>query len=299
MRELTIDFNNENPLSGGSDAGYIGENNATKLIIKPSAELLESGSSFFVAVFLSKDEIFRSEHFEPAEAFEVMLGAHLTQNHYLSVQLEGYSEENMLLCKSPMVSKIRLMPSISGAESEIDKNDYLLKNRVILNSKERHSHGNSAVISLFEERENRLMYNGKNVCKRGEEKSVVLSVEDGEIDAEVAKASGNVLSIISYSDIESFAVPADAEIKSVELNVDYEGFPEWIDLRDMFGYDSGKPYIINCHKVFSDSETMLTTVCKVFFINEINLIAEYIAGFCLKKVRITYIEKLAEEADNE
>lgn len=299
MRELTIDFNLENPLSGGCEAGFIGENNATKLIIRPSSEILGSGCSFLVAVFLTKGEIFRSEHFEPAETLEIMLGSHLTQEHFLSVQLEGYSEENMLLCKSPMVSKIQLMPSISGSESEIDADNYLLKTQIMLNSECRHNHGNSEVISLFDEKENKLMYKGKNVCNRRDEKSVVLSVLDGEIDAEVIKVNGNSLSIISYSDIESFAVPADAEIKSVELNIDYEGLPEWIDLRDMFNYDSVNPYIISCRKVFADSETTLTTVCKIYFINQINLIAEAVESFCLRKVRITYVENQAEEVANE
>lgn len=295
MRELTIDFNLENPLSGGSEAGYIGENNATRLIIKPSAELLGSGSSFFVAVFLSKGEIFRSEHFEPAESLEIMLGAHLTQEHYLSVQLEGYSEEDMLVCKSPMVSKIQLLPSISGNESELIKDNYLLEAQIAFNTESRHSHSNSDVISLLGEKGTKLSYNGESVCKCGNEKSVVLSVLDGEIDAMNTTNGYNILSIFTYSDIENFAIPSDAEIKSVELNIEHESCPEWIDMRNMFSYDTAHPYVLDCRKINVDPETELTTVCRAFFFGDTNSICAHISNMLLRRVRITYTEAPAEE----
>lgn len=299
MRELTIDFNLENPLSGGCEAGYIGENNATKLIIKPSAELLSGGCSFLVAVFLSKGEIFRSENFEPAETIEIPLGSHLTQEHYLSIQLEGYSEENMLLCKSPIVSKIQFLPSISGDEGEIDADDYLLKMQILLNRENRHCHGNSDVLSLLGQNRNMLTYNGKPVYENSEEKSVVLSVSDGEIDAMVTANRYNILSVFSYSDIENFVIPANAEIKSVELNIEYEGCPEWIDMRDMFSYDTAHPYVLDCRKINVDPVTGLVTVCRAFFFGDVNSICDHVTNMLLKKVRITYVENSAQEDENE
>lgn len=290
MRELTIDYNLENPLSGGCEAGYIGENNATKLIIRPSAELLSSGCSFFVAVFLSKGVIFRSEHFKPAETLEIMLGSHLTQNHYLSVQLEGYSEENMLLCKSPMVSKIQFLPSISGVDDEIDIDDYLLKMHVELNRENRHCHGNSNVIKHLGEDEGYLLYKGERVCSHNAEKSVVLSVIDGEIDAMTTTGGFNTLNIFSYSDIGDFVVPSDAEIKSVELCIEHESCPEWIDMRDMFSYDTAHPYVLDCRKVNVDPQLNLTIVCRAFFFGGTNIICSHISNMLLKKVRITYSE---------
>lgn len=299
MRELTIDFNLENPLEGGCEAGYIGENNATKLIIKPSAELLSSGCSFIAAVFLSKGVILRSEHFEPAETIEIPLGAHLTQEHYLSVQLEGYSEENLLLCKSPIVSKIQFLPSISGDEGEIDKDDYLLKMQVEFNSENRHCHGNSEVLGLLGESGDTLTYNGKPVYVNSREKSVVLSVPDGEIDAMITTGGCISLNVFSYSDIKNFVIPADAEIKSVELNIEHESCPEWIDMRDMFSYDTAHPYILDCRRVNVDPDTNLTTVCRAFFVNGTNTICNHISNMLLLNVRITYIENSAQEAENE
>lgn len=299
MRELTIDFNLENPLSDGCEAGYIGENNATKLIIKPSSELLGSGCSFLVAVFLSKGEIFRSEHFEPAETLEIPLGSHLTQEHYLSVQLEGYSEENMLLCKSPMISKIQFLPSISGNEGEIDADDYLLKMHIELNRENRHNHGNYDVLNLLGQIGNMLTYNGKPVYGSSEEKSVVLSVSEGEIDAMTTSGGYNILNIFSYSDIGDFIIPADAEIKSVELNIEHESCPEWIDMRDMFSYDTAHPYVLDCRKINVDPQSNLTTVCRAFFFNDTNTICTHISNMLLRNVRITYVEKSAQGAENE
>lgn len=299
MRELTVDFNSENPLSGGAEAGYIGENNATKLILKLSDELLASGSSFFVAVFMSRGEIYRSEHFAPAESFEIMLGSHLTQDHYLKVQIEGYSEENMLICKSPMVSEIRLMPSISGCESEIDKENYLLKTQIALNSECRHTHENSDTLSLIGEKNGRLTYNGEIVSESNNEKTVVLTVESGDIDGMVSASGTMQLTIFTYSDAESFVIPADAEIKAVELGIDDGKFPEWVNIEDMFIYDTSNPYFTYMYKPFVDNETELLIVCKVIFLNEPNTVANSISNMCLKKVRITYVESTSDGAENE
>lgn len=295
MRELTVDFNSENPLAEGAEAGYIGENNATKLIVKPSAEMLQSGSSFLVVVFLSKGDVYRSEHFVPADELEIMLGAHLTRDHYLSLQLEGYSEEDLLVCKSPMISKIHFMPSISGSESEIDADDFLLGTQVTLNTNARHSHANSDVLNGMGESGGQLTYNGIPVCDGGIERTVVLSVESGEVDSLLSTSNNNIMSIISYKSAEDFAVPMDAEIKSVELNIEKDDCPEWVDLRDMFVYDEENPYILGCHKPFLDESSGLIAVCKVFFLGQINKFAKYISAFWLKNVRITYIEKTIAE----
>lgn len=291
MRELTVDFNSENPLSEGNEAGYIGENNATKLIIKPTAEMLGGGSSFFVVAFLSKGEVYRTEQFEPAEEFEVMLGAHLTQDHYLSMQLEGYSEDDMLVCKSPMVSKIHFMPSISGSESEVDTADFMLRTQIALNTNARHSHENSEIIDRIDENGGRLTYNGESVCKCRSRKSVVLSVENGEIDSVMTTTTKHIMELISYQDSESFAVPQNAEIESIELNIEKDDCPEWLDIRDMIIYDSDNLYFLNYHKPFYHEEDGITTVCKIVFLDLPNKFANYLSSFSLRKVRITYLEE--------
>lgn len=299
MRELTVDFNLENPLSGGCYAGYIGENNATKLILKPSAEHLGSGAVFFVAVFMSKGRVFRSEHFEPAESFEIMLGSHLTQDHCLRVQLEGYAEKNMLVCKSPTVSEIRLSPSITGSECDVDNGDYLLRTQIELNTAFRHAHENSPTLSMLSEKGKKLYYKGEKVCKLADEKTVELSVDNGEIDAMLNIDGFSSLNVFTYSAIDDFVIPENAEIKSVELNIEHPDLPEWFDMHDMFIYDHKNPYVYFCRKMFVDQSTELTTFCKAYFLNTANSISDMISQMLLKKVRITYSEPPAEVSADE
>lgn len=288
MRELLIDFNNENPLSGGAEAGYIGENNATKLVIRPDAELLGSGSSFFVAVFLSKGEIYRSEQFEPAEEIEIMLGAHLTQDHYLSVQLEGYSETDTLIYKSPMASKIHFMPSIEGKECDDDISSYQRKAQIELNTKSRHSHENADIINALGDSNGTLTYNGEPVGMSKKKESIIFSVENGEIGCSFSHPSSNGFSLINYGTLESFAIPQNAEIISVELQIADPIYPEWLDLKDMIFYDLDNPYILNFRSPFyKDYMVFLGTV---YFTNNMNSIERDLEAYKLQKVRVTYTQ---------
>lgn len=290
MRELTIDFNLENPLSGGCEAGYIGENNATTLIVKPGASILNTGCSSFAVVFLTHGEIYRTEQFTPASEFRIMLGAHLTQDHYLSLQIEGYSARNDVLYKSPMITKIHFMPSIQGNESEIDPKDYQIYSQIALNTQSRHSHSNTAVLNRLKAEDGTLFYNGSPVCKVPKTKTVVLSAENGDIDALMSTSGTTRMDLVSYSDIESFAVPANSEIISVELQIDSDDCPEWLDIREMVKYDAENPYILNIFKPFTDPDIQMTVFCRMYFIGNLNKIANYIAAFKLKNVRITYAD---------
>lgn len=290
MRELIIDFNSENPLSTGADAGYIGENNATELIIKPSTKLLNSGSQTFSVVFLSQGQIFRTDPFEPAEEFRVKLGAHLTQDHYLSLQLEGYSEEDVLLCKSPMVTKIHFMPSIEGTESEIDPEDHMISAQVALNSKARHEHPNLSVIDHFTDENEELCYKNAPVCRTPKVKTVELSYDNGDFDTSLSTSGLIRLDFFTYEGINDFIVPSDCEIVSVELQIEKEDCPEWLDIKDMINFDPDNPCISYARKTFEDPSLGSTVFCRLIFLTGINKFANYISAFLLKKVRISYIE---------
>lgn len=293
MRELYVDLSVENPLSNGTEAGYIGENNATTLVIHPGSKILNTGCSSFGVVFLCKGEIYRTEQFKPASEFRVKLGAHLTQDHYLSMQLEGYSENNDVLYKSPMVTKIHFSPSIEGNESEIDPEDYQIHAQIALNTQSRHTHSNSAVINRLNVKNGELVYNNSPVCKYPEIKTVILSAENGDIDVLMSQSGIPRIDLISYSDTDSLAIPAESEILSVELQIDSDEFPEWLDLRDMARYDPTSPYILNIYKSFIDPESLTTVFARVFFTLSYNNIANALSAFLLRKARITYIENKA------
>ncbi len=290
MRELLVDFTQEDPLAKGAEAGYIGENNATELVIKPGTKILNSGSLKFAVVFLSQGQIYRTDLFEPASEFRVMLGAHLTQDHYLSLQLEGYSEKNTLLYKSPMVTKIHFMPSIEGHESEIDPKDYQIYAQIALNAKSRHVHNNAQVINKLSAPDGELRYNNIPVCKTPKTKTVELSYDVGEFDASISVAGLTRVDFFSYLDIDSFIIPPDAEIVSIEFKFDKDEFPEWLDIRDIIDHDPDNPYLAFFHKTSTDSFLNSTVFCRLYFFNSPNKITNYISAFLLKKIRITYIE---------
>lgn len=290
MRELLVDFNQENPLSMGTEAGYIGENNATELVIKPGSKMLNSGSTFFNVVFLTQGQIYRTEQLKPANEFRIKLGAHLTQDHYLSLQIEGYSSSYSLIYKSPMVSKIHFMPSIQGNESEFDPKDYQIYSQIALNTKARHSHSNTSVINNLSEANGELLYKNSPVCKKPKIKTVVLSSSNADFDTSVTVAGLTRVDFFSYLDIDSFVVPPNAEIVSVELNIVSDDCPEWIDLRDMINYDPDNPYHVFFYKTTADSFLESTIFCRLYFLNAPNKFVNYISAFLLNKIRISYIE---------
>lgn len=288
MRELTVDFSLENPLSGGAEAGYIGEHNATTLVIKPSAEILDTGCASYAVVFLTRNEVYRSEFFEPADEFRIDLGAHLTRDYYLNLQIEGYSEEKDMIYKSPMVTKIQFMPSINGDVTEFDETEYKLYTQVYNNTKARHTHPNSDVIGSLSDSDGILLYKGEPIEGLKKTKTVVLSINDGEVDYNIVASGCNRFDLISY--FTDTGIPYDAEIQKIELQITNEECPEWLDLRDMINYDPINPYVVNMFRPFYDNEMSMTVFCRVNFIKEFNKFVGFINGFQLEKVRITYAE---------
>ena len=291
MRELTVDFSLENPLSDGAEAGYIGEHNATALIVKPGEEILATGCASYAVVFLTGGEIFRTEMFEPADEFRISLGARLTRDHYLSLQIEGYSEENDMIFKSPMVNKIHFMPSINGDKTEFDETEYRLYTQVYNNTKARHSHPNSAVINGLSDSGGVLLYKGEPIEGITKTKSVELSYNGGEVDISYDTSGGFRMDIGSYIETD---IPYNSEILKIEFQIQNEDCPEWLDLREMALYDLQSPYIINMNKPFYDEEMGITVFCRVYFISGYNKFVNYINAFQLSKVRITYAEKAVD-----
>lgn len=288
MRELTVDFSLENPLSGGAEAGYIGEHNATTLVIKPSAEILDTGCASYAVVFLTRNEVYRSEFFEPADEFRIDLGAHLTRDYYLNLQIEGYSEEKDMIYKSPMVTKIQFMPSINGDVTEFDETEYKLYTQVYNNTKSRHTHPNSDVIGSLSDSDGILLYKGEPIEGLKKIKTLEMSYSNGDFDFNIDASGCNRFELISY--FTDTGIPYDAEIQKIELHIANEECPEWLDIRDMINYDPFNPYIINMSKQFYEPEIVITVFCRIYFIKDFNKIIDYINGFQLEKIRITYAE---------
>ena len=292
MRELIIDFSLENPLAGGAEVGYIGENNATTLVIRPGKEILATGCASYAVVFLTKGEVYRSDYFEPAEEIRVSLGAHLTRDYYLNLQIEGYSEENDMIYKSPMVTAIQFLPSINGDVTEFDETEYKLYGQVANNTKARHKHENSEVINALSDENGKLLYNGEPIQGAEKTKTVELAYEDSGVDFEVVTTGVKRFDIITYK--SESPVPYDAEIQKIELQINADDCPEWLDIRHMINYDPHEAYIINMSNPFYDEEMGTTVFARVSFIENHNRFFSYISAFRVIKARITYIENTAD-----
>lgn len=290
MRELTVDFSLENPISGGADAGYIGEHNATTLVVKPGAEILATGCASYAVVFLTRGEVYRTEMFEPSEEFRISLGAHLTRDYNLSLQIEGYSEENDMIFKSPMVTKIQFLPSINGNKTEFDDSEYKLYTQVFNNTKMRHQHANSDVIDELSEENGKLKYKGEPIRTGAQTKSVELSYENGEIDFIFTNAEIKNMIFLTYEPDINAVMPTDAEIQKIELQIENADCPEWIDLREISLFDDSNPCIVNMCRPYFDKSLSANVFFKVICIKELNKYIEYIVAYMLKKVRITYLE---------
>ncbi len=160
MRSLRIDFTSAKVLPEGSDAGYIGEHNATQLIITPPREMSECGEiATYVVAFTTGGGVLHSDSILKTDEITVSLTSKLTTDYYLGVQLEGYDSEGELVVKSPLVTQLQLSPSARGTGCESDGGS-ISGNPPVVSG---HTHENKDVLDLIGTNENSLTYNGQRV----------------------------------------------------------------------------------------------------------------------------------------
>lgn len=128
LRTVTIDFTSENPILQ-KEIGFIGEHNATTLVIIPPIDMSSntSISTYSIAFQLSDNSIVHSRTFDVNEQISINLWQQLTAAPVLGVQLEGNDSDGNLIAKSKFIQNLVLMPSPCGTEHEIDtENDSVL-----------------------------------------------------------------------------------------------------------------------------------------------------------------------------
>lgn len=77
LRTVTIDFTAENPV-GQRVGGYIGEHNATELLIIPPAEMAENAAvTVYAAVFTTNGKRIPSRTYLKSEELSIALGSSL------------------------------------------------------------------------------------------------------------------------------------------------------------------------------------------------------------------------------
>lgn len=162
LRTVTIDFTAENPV-GQRVGGYIGEHNATELLIIPPAEMAENAAvTVYAAVFTTNGKRIPSRTYLKSEELSIALWQQLTQSPVLNVQLEAYDGDGELVAKSPMVY-LALLPAARGAETETDYGSNGIAAEIAENTKSHHSHDNKAVLDKLGSDGNSLTYDGQPI----------------------------------------------------------------------------------------------------------------------------------------
>lgn len=162
IRRITIDFTAQQPINCRM-CGYIGEHNATELLIIPPVEMAENAAvTAYVAVFTTGGKRIVSRTYGNSEEICVPIWQQLTQNPVLNVQLEAYDGDGELVAKSPMVY-LALLPAARGAETETDYGSDGIAAEIAENTKSRHSHDNKAVLDKLGSDGDSLTYDGQPI----------------------------------------------------------------------------------------------------------------------------------------
>lgn len=167
MRTIIIDFTAENILPNGNTIGKQGEHNATELIIKPPAEMLNYENLKYISVVFSVGTMrITSEPIEASEEIRLILSRAYTSVNIVSVQLEGYDGNDNLLVKSERIEDLIFETSIGGTEKDVD-NSAPLSQAINLNTLARHTHENKDVLALIGQEGGNLTFDGKEITASG------------------------------------------------------------------------------------------------------------------------------------
>lgn len=162
IRRITINFTAQQPVNCRM-CGYIGEHNATELLIIPPTEMAENAAvTVYAAVFTTSGKRIPSRTYLKSEELSIALWQQLTQSPVLNVQLEAYDGDGELVAKSPMVY-LALLPAARGAETEADYGSDGIAAEIAENTRLRHSHDNKTVLDKLGADGDSLTYDGQPI----------------------------------------------------------------------------------------------------------------------------------------
>ena len=167
MRQITIDFDKMTVqgLIDNKYVGYLGEHNATELVINKPESL--EGVKFSVA-FMTNGEVIHSKFFDAEETVSVALWQQLTQDNTLYVQLEAYDVSGNYLGKSN-VAKLNLDCSVHGIDVVADSDNPDVYSEIALNSWFRETLEDNAdtLDKLTTSVDGKLLFDGKEIEGNG------------------------------------------------------------------------------------------------------------------------------------
>lgn len=134
MRTVTIDFNTAE-VCGRRTLGFIGEHNATELVIIPPRELEESEKvTGYAAAFTTDGRVIRSRTYQKGEELKIPLWQQLTQASVLGVQLEAFDSDGEFVGKSAFIPCLRFLPSADGTPAETDTENSSVLSEIAANT---------------------------------------------------------------------------------------------------------------------------------------------------------------------
>ena len=179
MRQIEIDLTAEKARPPAQPVGYVGEHNATELLITIPNGMVDA-SDYQVVVFQSGPLIFRSRRIYPdsdrngayreGNYIHCLLDRHLTEEQRLGLQVEAYklgeNGEPVLVGKTAFIPRLTLMASPQGRPGFGFDGGFDDISRAIADT---HRHDNAIPISkLTEDAAGNPVYGGKPLGGAGQ-----------------------------------------------------------------------------------------------------------------------------------
>ena len=163
MRTVLIDFNESVPCKQ-TIIGYVGEHNATEIIVTPP-DILASNEAVtrYIIAFVTGGKIIHSEPFNKAETLAVKLWKQLTLETVMGIQLEAYDDNQNFIGKSEFISGLRFLPSACGDDTVADTDNPDIVSAIAANTSARHTHTNIETLNKLGDSNGNLTYDGKPV----------------------------------------------------------------------------------------------------------------------------------------
>lgn len=284
MRKINIDFNAENILPDGSVLGKVGEHNATELLIKPPADMLEySDLSHISVVFSMGTKRVSSDAISAADEISFIISRDFTKVSVVSLQLEGYDGNDNLLVKSDRVDDLIFESCING-EEYLGADEPPLITEIRQNTLARHSHENKDILDLLSADGKNLTYNGKSIGGFA------------EIDLDLLPAQIVSKLLLTGGVTEVIEIPESA--------VNDEIYTNWFYSFEMNSYllftakeDGNLTYLSTDTYEFTESINMAKGNICIFYINtDGNMIVKRMGGESLRNLLIDGLENTMAEA---
>ncbi len=259
MRHLMIDFN-----TSLIEAGYLGEHNATELVIVKPVDVI--GAMYSVA-FMTNGEVIHSKFFNADEQIRVPLWQQLTQDYELGVQLEAYDEKGDYLGKSAMITLL-FGGSAHGTDVIADAENPDVYSEIALNTwfRETLEDNVDTLDKLTTSDEGKLLFDGKLIEGAGDGEEILPEYID-QIEANTAfrnkfseDENGNLLYngkfladrpyktfVINQADTYTISTNSNTGVFVIALNIPDDAvnadvkrvrimlndYAEWIDINDI------------------------------------------------------------------